>query len=231
MSPLFSTTLRIGDPAPEFILPDLDGRPFELADVLLGGPVLLVFAPGIWSPATRRQIIELEAAQEALQKLQVTLLMVSTEEERQARRALSSFLALDRSLREPLLSFPILVDRDRETARDYGVYRAISWSGLRVTRPAAFFIDATGCIRFAYVGQGDADTPDIPGVVHLARALAGFRPAPALLLPGRTGRLIREWDPAALPRVDHPRRMELEPPGEVIPLPAAAGRAEVTAES
>jgi peroxiredoxin len=35
--------LQPGSPAPNFILPDADGRPFPLADALRRGPVLLVF--------------------------------------------------------------------------------------------------------------------------------------------------------------------------------------------
>src|SRR2546422_3148129 len=46
------------------------------------------------------------------------------------------------------------------SARDYGVYRALSMDGIAVTSPAIFLVDRTSAIRFAYVGRGNEDVPE-----------------------------------------------------------------------
>lgn len=227
MPPLASTTLRIGDIAPNFVLPDLDGRAFELNDVLLGGAVLLSFAPGTWSPNARQRILELDSIHRRLEDIGVIPLMIITEGAPNARRTLHSFFSSpDRNLTRPTLSFPILVDQHRQVARDYGVFRAFSLSGLQVTRPAVFIIDSMGTITFAYVGTGDTDVPDTESLLHLVTALRGPRllPLVPLLQPGP--RLIQAWDTSALPRIaKESDRPELDTPTQPIQLPAATGTA------
>lgn len=43
-----TTTLQPGAPAPPISLPTADGRTFDLAAALAGGPVVLVFYRGHW---------------------------------------------------------------------------------------------------------------------------------------------------------------------------------------
>jgi hypothetical protein len=40
--------LKIGDKAPEFALPNGDGKPVALAELLSRGPVVVVFYRGYW---------------------------------------------------------------------------------------------------------------------------------------------------------------------------------------
>lgn len=42
---LGAATLQVGDPAPDFTLPDTDGRPVTLSKLLADGPVILAFYP------------------------------------------------------------------------------------------------------------------------------------------------------------------------------------------
>jgi peroxiredoxin Q/BCP len=42
---LGSATLKVGDKAPAFTLPDTDGKPVALAKLLEQGPVILAFFP------------------------------------------------------------------------------------------------------------------------------------------------------------------------------------------
>lgn len=223
MGSLASTTLKIGDLAPTFTLPDLDGRPFELADVLQGGTVLLVFAPGAWSTSTRRQIAELEAIHEQLDELDVIALMIVTQKAANARRTLHAALSRpDQDLTRPVLSFPILVDQHREVARDYGVFRSLSLQGFRVTRPAAFLIDPTEEIHFVYVGQSDADIPDTLSLLRIARSLA--RPTLVSIAPllHRSQRFVQGWDVSALPRLaSRSEPVAIDQPSSIIQLPAA----------
>ncbi len=158
MSRLLSTTLRIGDPAPPFVLPDLYGGLVSLAATLERRPALLVFAPGSWSPGMRRQLAELDGQCDRLRAAGVDLLMAVSQDLPRLRRALGS--------RRP--RFPVLADERRSVARDYGVYRAVSMDGISITFPAVFLVDRAGSIRFLYVGRGNEDLPDTEGLARLA---------------------------------------------------------------
>lgn len=46
--PSTPTALRVGEPPPDFTLPDADGRPVSLADFRGKKPVVLVFYRGYW---------------------------------------------------------------------------------------------------------------------------------------------------------------------------------------
>ena len=222
MPPLASTTLKLGDRAPNFTLPDLDGRPFELSDVIEGGSALLSFAPGIWSQTTRRQIDEFEASHERFEAVGVIPLIVVTQRAQDGRRSLQAHLfGPERNLTRPVLSFPILADAHRRVARDYGVFRAFSLDGIRVTRPAIFLIDPTGEIAFAFVGRNDGDVPETENLLRLVKALA--HPRLISLAPeAEIGpRFVQGWDTSSLPRIARgPKFPELERPSVAIPLPA-----------
>jgi peroxiredoxin len=158
VSRLLSTTLRVGDVAPPFVLPDLYGGAVALSAILEQRPALLVFAPGSWSPGMRRQLAELDGQCERLRAAGVELLMAVSQDLPRLRRALGS--------RRP--RFPVLADERRTAARDYGVYRALSLDGIAITFPAIFLVDRAGAIRFVYVGRGNEDLPDTDSLVRLA---------------------------------------------------------------
>lgn len=158
MSRLTSSTLRIGDAAPLFGLPSLQGHFVQLGEVLDRGPVLLLFAPGTWSPYTRRWLEDLEAAAERFLSVGMSVLAVVTQDAAGAKRGLFR--------QRPW--FPVLTDERRDAARGYGVYRALSLDGIGVTCPAAFLIDGSGTIRFVYVGRNDGDVPEAEALLVLA---------------------------------------------------------------
>ena len=47
---LGSTTLKVGDKAPDFTLPDTDGKPVALSKLLDRGPVILAFFIKAFTP-------------------------------------------------------------------------------------------------------------------------------------------------------------------------------------
>jgi peroxiredoxin (alkyl hydroperoxide reductase subunit C) len=105
--------IAAGSPAPEFTLPDQDGREVSLSD-LEGQTTVLVFYPLDWSPTCTDQ---LNVYQEVLGELEaegVKLLGVSVD---------SAFS--HKAFQEKLgLTFPLLADFEPkgEVARAYGVY-------------------------------------------------------------------------------------------------------------
>jgi peroxiredoxin Q/BCP len=47
---LGSAAVKIGDKAPDFTLPDTDGKPVKLSALLEGGPVILAFYVKAFTP-------------------------------------------------------------------------------------------------------------------------------------------------------------------------------------
>ena len=45
-----SAALQVGDKAPDFTLPDSEGRPVTLSKLLQDGPVILAFYPKAFTP-------------------------------------------------------------------------------------------------------------------------------------------------------------------------------------
>jgi peroxiredoxin Q/BCP len=52
---LGTSPLKVGDPAPGFTLPDQDGNPVTLSELLASGPVILAFYPKAFTPGCTKQ--------------------------------------------------------------------------------------------------------------------------------------------------------------------------------
>lgn len=154
--------LAVGEPAPDFTLPDAHGRPVRLHDRLRAGPVVLSFYRGDWCPICNVQLRALQQHLPAMVELGASLLAVSPQ-------------APDRSAafaEELGVDFDVLSDLEQEVAAAYRIRFPLgrqlrevyehflplpeqnadaSWN---LPVPATFVIDAEGIIRARHV---DAD--------------------------------------------------------------------------
>lgn len=58
------------------------------------------------------------------------------------------------------LPFPLLVDEDRKTIKDYGVYIRLNFESYNISRPANFILDGQGIIRYIYIASHQRDFPE-----------------------------------------------------------------------
>lgn len=176
--------LKAGDAAPAFTLPDEEGRPVNLRELLAKGTLVLTFYRGTWCPFCNTDLQALQAELPAIEAAGGTLTAISPQTAANSRKA----------LRDSRLTFPILTDRGNEVAAAFGlrfrmpddliaVYKGFgndlavvngepSWS---LPMPARYVIGADGRILHAEVN------PDYTR-----------RPEPSTLLPVlRQGALVR----------------------------------------
>lgn len=127
-------TIRIGDAAPDFSLPDQDGRPFTLSE-RAGRRVLLVFYPGDETPVCTRQLCDYRDGIEQFAELDVEVVGISRDDAESHQQF--------RSRHE--LPFMLLSDPDMAVAERYGC------KGLLGMKRGVFLVDERGCVRYAHV--------------------------------------------------------------------------------
>src|SRR5690242_12982389 len=93
--------LKVGDTAPDFSLPDHDGKAVRLKDLLVKGPVLLYFYPADFTPVCTREACAFGAVQPELAQAGVSLIGISPQDEATHTRFREHY-----SLPFPLLADP-----------------------------------------------------------------------------------------------------------------------------
>lgn len=106
-----STQLQVGDPAPDFNLPDADGKPVALASY---GPgrVIVYFYPAALTPGCTTQAVDFTAAMDDLHKAGYTVLGISPD----------PAAKLARFREQEGISFPLLSDEDKTVLVAYGAF-------------------------------------------------------------------------------------------------------------
>jgi peroxiredoxin len=114
-SRIADAAVRRGDHAPDFTLPDQDGRPVSLSATLARGPVVLAFIRGGWCPYCTLTLRAFAKRYPALRRHGAEVLAISPESpQRCASTADCSWLP-----------FPVLSDHANAVARLYRVVVAL----------------------------------------------------------------------------------------------------------
>ena len=167
-------SLRAGQQAPGFTLPDASGQPVSLAVLLASGPVVLVFYRGNWCPYCNVQLRAYNQALASFNAFNATLVAVSPQ----------TTDLTNHTAEEKELHFPVLSDLGNAVAKQYGlvypvgdaVYNTLHGVGIDL---AAFNGDDSG--ELPLTGTF-VIAPD--GIIAWAATEANFkqRPDPAVLL-------------------------------------------------
>jgi peroxiredoxin Q/BCP len=136
---LFSKPLSVGDPAPDFSLPDQDGNTVSLRN-LRGRNVVLVFYPGDGTTVCRAQLCEFRDRWAEASKKNAVIFGVNPQ----------NAGSHDRFRAKSELPFSLLVDRGQKIGELYHT------RGLIVKR-TVYLIGPDGLIRFARRGTPDPD--------------------------------------------------------------------------
>ena len=124
--------LAIGAHAPEFTLPDADGRSVSLKDLLKSGPLVLYFYPADFTAGCTREACQIRDLHPQIESAGMRVAGVSPQSPESHRAFRDKYH----------LPFILLSDVDRCVIRMYGVRGPF---GLGVRR-ATFLIDTTGTI-------------------------------------------------------------------------------------
>ena len=127
-------TIQIGDPAPDFSLPDQDNRVFILSENT-GKRLLLVFYPGDDTPVCTRQLCDYRDGIEQFSGLDVEVVGISGDDADSHRRF--------RDKHD--LPFTLLSDSDLTVAGHYGC------KGVLGMKRGVFLVDEQGTVRYAHV--------------------------------------------------------------------------------
>jgi peroxiredoxin Q/BCP len=131
--------LSPGERAPEFTLPDHEGRDVSLTSLLGRGALLLYFYPADFTPGCTREACAFRDLHAQVQKVGLTVAGVSPQDGDSHRRFREKYQ----------LPFVLLSDTDKAVIRMYGVDGPLGFG----VRRATFLIDQSRGIRDAVLAD------------------------------------------------------------------------------
>ena len=159
-SGIANKSVKQGDKASDFALPNVNGETVQLSQLLAKGPVVLIFYRGGWCPYCNLALRAYQAILPEIQQAGATLVAVSPQTPDNSLSA-SEKMAL---------SFPVLSDSGNKVAREYGLVFTVSSEvqavqqgmGLDLSRvngsdtwelpiPGSYVIAQDGTIALAFI--------------------------------------------------------------------------------
>lgn len=139
--------LKVGDPAPEFTLPDESGKPVSLSD-FRGKRVVLFFYPRDNTPGCTAQACGFRDEYSVIEDKNAVVLGVSG----QGAKSHQSFKAKNS------LPFPLLSDEDHAVSIRYGVWGQKRFFGMLITNRSHFVIGPDGKLEDVQIGVAPKDS-------------------------------------------------------------------------
>jgi peroxiredoxin len=142
-----------GDTAPTFTATygTSDHEPFDLADHIGDGPVVLAFFPGAFTPPCTNEMVALQAHHDAFADAGATLLGVSAD----SPFSLGAFRA------EHGIEFDLVSDMAGDAIRAYDLEMDIPDLGLHgIANRAVFVVDDDGTVADDWVADDPTNEPD-----------------------------------------------------------------------
>jgi peroxiredoxin Q/BCP len=136
----YSPRLSVGDPAPDFSLPDADGKTVDLAS-FRGRNVVLYFYPAAMTPGCTKEAVDFRDSVAELSEAGYDVVGVSPD----SPEKLAKFRDAEQ------LTFTLLSDKDKSTMQAYGAFGEKKLYGKTITGVirSTFVVDADGKISLA----------------------------------------------------------------------------------
>jgi peroxiredoxin len=140
----------VGQPAPDFTLPNPAFERVRLLDLLEDGPVVLAFFPAAFSSTCTAELCTLRDSFGELARVGGRVVGISVD----------TPFTLRAFQREERLPFPLLSDFNKDVIGRYGVFceDMIGLKGL--AKRAVFLVDRNGLVRHAEVLEDARNEPD-----------------------------------------------------------------------
>jgi len=155
--------MRLGQKAPEFSLPDADGKVRSLGEFTKQGPAILAFFPFAFSGVCDKEMCAFRDGFGSLQSAGARVVGVSVD---------SSF-TLKAFAQTYNLQFPLLSDFNKRVTKLYGVLQD-PWVDLGyrgVAKRAVMMVDGRGILRYKWVTDIPSDEPPYAEVTKAAQKL------------------------------------------------------------
>jgi len=136
-------TLRIGDRAPSFTLPQKPGNVVDVGNLLGREPVVLLFFPLAFSSVCTAEMCHMRDTWARWEGVGAKVFGVSVD---------SPFVT-DRFREAEKIPFPILSDFNKEVSAMYGALHAELMGLKGVSKRAAFVIGRDGRVRYAWISE------------------------------------------------------------------------------
>ena len=130
--------LQVGDKAPDFSLPDQDGKTVSLKS-LKGKQMVLYFYPKDDTPGCTKEACGFRDSLKAIEKINTVVLGVSMDNAASHHKFIKKYS----------LPFPLLCDEDGTVTKAYGVYKLKNMYGKTYwgIERSTFIIDETGKLK------------------------------------------------------------------------------------
>ncbi len=175
-----NNSLKVGDRAPDFELPDAVGNSHKLSQLLTKGPVIINFYRGEWCPYCNLEIRAFQNLLPEFQQANAQLVAISPE--------LPNYSLTMQEKHD--LAFPVLSDVGNQVARSYGLVFTLDAAlrplykgfGLDIEAhngddsyelpvPATYVIDSNGMVRYAYANADYTKRAEPADVLAAVKAL------------------------------------------------------------
>ncbi len=155
--------LKVGDKAPDFGLPNGDGKLVLLAEYTSRSPVVLIFYRGYWCGACTQQLTRLAEDYDKIKQAGAELIAISVDDQTYAWSMGQTTGA----------KFNILSDSEKKTIVSYGILNATEHGGI--AHPSVFIVDKEGRIRFLHVGKDPTDRPSDEAILEEIKKVSGVK--------------------------------------------------------
>jgi len=146
-----SSTIKVGEKAPDFILSDTDKKPRSLNE-FLGKKIVLAFFVGAFTSTCTKEMCEFRDSMARLIDLNAQVIGISVNDPFSNK----AFVEKNR------LPFPILSDYKREVTKTYGLElpNFAGLNGYTVAKRSIFILDQKGTVQYVWVSDNPTVEPN-----------------------------------------------------------------------